>query len=313
MFVVGAVAQALGVDLDDVALSRNTIQRARIETRSAVAAGIQATLVVDSPLLLHWDGKLLPDISGSKEVVDRVAILVTSGHVEQLLAVPKIGRGTGEEQCNACLGALDDWQLRSQVQGLVFDTTSSNTGIHLGASTLIEKALKRELIWIACRHHIFEVMLADVFSATVATTSGPTIGVFKRFQQIWPFINKSSFKVAADDVFNGMPNGLRQEMISFYKAAIRDKTPREDYRELLQLCLLFLGGEIDGQSSFRAPGALHNARWMAKAIYSIKICLFRDQMKLTAHESQGLMKVSLFVSLIYARFWHEAPLAQEHH
>lgn len=33
-------------------------------------------------------------------------------------------------------------------------------------------------------------------------------------------------------------------------------------------------------------------------------------MKLTAHESQGLMKVSLFVSLIYARFWHEAPLAQ---
>ena len=126
--------------------------------------------MVDSPLLLHWDGKLLPDISGSKEVVDRVAILVTSGHVEQLLAVPKIDRSTGEEQCNACLGALDDWKLRSQVQGLVFDTTSSNTGIHLGACTLIEKTLKHELIWIACRHHIFEVMLSDVFSATVATT-----------------------------------------------------------------------------------------------------------------------------------------------
>lgn len=66
-------------------------------------------------------------------------------------------------------------------------------------------------------------------------TSGPTIGVFKRFQTNWPVINKSSFKVAADDVFNGMPNGLRQEMISFYQTAIRDKTPREDYRELLQL------------------------------------------------------------------------------
>lgn len=57
-------------------------------------------------------------------------------------------------------------------------------------------------------------------------------------------------------------------------------------------------------------GALHIARWMAKTIHSIKICLFRDQIKLTAHELQGLMKVSLLFSLIYARFWHEAPLAQ---
>ena len=42
-------------------------------------------------------------------------------------------------------------------------------------------------------------------SATVATSSEPTIGVFKRFQKDWPVINKSSFKVADDDVFNGMP------------------------------------------------------------------------------------------------------------
>src|SRR6218665_909885 len=135
-----------GVDLDDVALSRNTIQRARHETRSVVASEIRTTFTVDSPVLLHWDGKLLPDISGSKEVVDRVAILVTSGHLEQLLAVPKIGCGTGQQQCDACLCALDDWQLRSKVLGLVFDTTSSNTGLNLGACTLIEKALKRELI-----------------------------------------------------------------------------------------------------------------------------------------------------------------------
>jgi hypothetical protein len=33
-------------------------------------------------------------------------------------------------------------------------------------------------------------------------------------------------------------------------------------------------------------------------------------MQLTAHETAGLMSVSLFVSLVYARFWHKAPLAQ---
>ena len=63
----------------------------------------------DSPLLLDWDSKLLPDIAGSKEVVDRVAIVVTGDDVEQLLAVPTIGHGTGEEQCNACLHTLADW------------------------------------------------------------------------------------------------------------------------------------------------------------------------------------------------------------
>ena len=70
------------------------------------------------------------------------------------------------------------------VQGLVFDTTASNTGLKMGACTLIEKALEIELVWIACRHHVCEVMLADVFSVTLGTTSGPEIGLFKRFQKM---------------------------------------------------------------------------------------------------------------------------------
>src|SRR6218665_3349399 len=36
-----------------------------------------------------------------------------------------------------------------------------------------------------------------------------------------------------------------------------------------------------------------------------------DEMQLTARETRGLMTVSLFVSLIYARFWQEAPVAQK--
>lgn len=108
MFVVGAVAHALGTSLDDVSLSRRTIQRARATTRTVATAAQKATCSLSVPLLLHWDGKLLPDIAGGPELVDRIAILVTSGQIEQLLAVPKIVRGTGEEQCRACIEALDD-------------------------------------------------------------------------------------------------------------------------------------------------------------------------------------------------------------
>ena len=57
MFVVDAVAQTPCHDLGDVALSRNTIRRARIATRKAVATTEQSAFMPDSPLLLRWDGK----------------------------------------------------------------------------------------------------------------------------------------------------------------------------------------------------------------------------------------------------------------
>jgi len=48
---------------------------------------------------------------------------------------------------------------------------------------------------------------------------------------------------------------------------------------------------------------------MAKAICSLKIVLFQEQFSLNAREKQGLTEITLFVALIYGRFWHEAPLA----
>ena len=131
LFVVGMVAHALSHPLTNVSVSPS------------------------DPLLLHWDAKLLPDIAGGQHKVDRVDVLVSGGGEEKLLAVPAIGRGTGEEQANACLSTLDDWQLRAQVRGRVFDT-SSNTGLNMGACTLIEQALGTDLVWIACRQHVFE-------------------------------------------------------------------------------------------------------------------------------------------------------------
>ena len=60
-------------------------------------------------------------------------MIVTGNGVEKLLAVPKIGKGTSADQAAACLKVLDDWKIRDKIRGLVFDTTSSNTGIHKGA------------------------------------------------------------------------------------------------------------------------------------------------------------------------------------
>ena len=82
------------------------------------------------------------------------------------------------------LQALNEWTLQSQVQGLVFDKTSLNTGIHTGAFTLVENNLDVNLVWITCRHHILEVMLSStVFSTAFGSSAGPEVGIFKRFKK----------------------------------------------------------------------------------------------------------------------------------
>lgn len=56
----------------------------------------------------------------------------------------------------------------------MLDTTSSNTGMNLGACSLIENSLApdKELVFIACRYHVFEVMLSSVFKIVFGSRGG---------------------------------------------------------------------------------------------------------------------------------------------
>ncbi|KAG7176761.1 hypothetical protein Hamer_G021356 [Homarus americanus] len=55
----------------------------------------------------------------------------------------------------------------------------------------------------------------------------------------------------------------------------------------------------EGGMNIRAPGAFHQDKWMAKAIYDLKIFLFREQFTLTAHEMLAVRNLSLFISLFF--------------
>ncbi|KAG0725630.1 hypothetical protein GWK47_038244 [Chionoecetes opilio] len=65
---------------------------------------------------------------------------------------------------------------------------------------------------------------------------------------------------------------------------------RDDYRELVKLVIIFLGGAPPGGIRFLAPGAMHQARWMSKVLYSFKIWMFRGQFRLTKKEERGLQR-----------------------
>jgi hypothetical protein len=51
------------------------------------------------------------------------------------------------------LGAMQN------ITALSFDTTASNTGVRNSAFFLLEKAIGRNLLNLACRHHVHELLV----------------------------------------------------------------------------------------------------------------------------------------------------------
>lgn len=304
--VVSTVAHSLGVNLKQCTVSAESLRRARIKNREQKAQEIKSSFHTDVPLTVHWDGKLLPDLTGRTEV-DRLPILITGLGIEKLLAAPILTKGSGQHMCEATMKALNDWKIPiNRVVALCFDTTSSNTGIHAGACTLIEKQIGRTLLHTACRHHVHEVILSHVFKVCFGPSSGPEIKLFNRFRDQWSQLNTDSWMAADLDV--EICGKLISTATTFaQKTLAGTQQPREDYKEFLMLTLIFLGNLPAEKTAFRAPGAIHQARWMAKALYAMKIYMFRKQFCLPELELEKVRRFSTFVALIYMEHWFCSP------
>ena len=148
---------------------------------------------------------------------------------------------------------------------------------------------------------MFEV-LPDTFSVCFGQSTGPEILFFKRFRENWSKLNHHEPKKQVVPIITASES-LKTFISDQLKIAT--KLPRDDYRELLNLASLMIG--LDIQFTIRKPGALHRARWMAKAIYSLKMeLLFNGNeatMELTAGEFQGMQRFNRFVVCIYLQSW----------
>ena len=69
------------------------------------------------------------------------------------------------------------------------------------------------------------------------------------------------------------------------------------------------------EAKVRRPGAVHRARWMAKALYTLKIELLHagneKQFKLTARELVSIQRFNRFVLHVYLEAWFTCNLATE--
>ena len=91
-----------------------------------------------------------------------------------VLVVPKLPSGRAQDCAQAVLTALEDWELEERVRGPCFDTTAVNSGLVNGACTLIEEKLDQPVLHLACRHHVYKLVLKKAFSTSLGVSSGPT-------------------------------------------------------------------------------------------------------------------------------------------
>ncbi|GBM23196.1 hypothetical protein AVEN_57081-1 [Araneus ventricosus] len=176
VFILEAVAESLGHNIDELAINRNMIQRYRKDFRRTKATRIKEFFKENEPSFacVHWDSKLLPALNVRDLKSERLPIIVTYKDEEKLLGVPKLENSSGKEQAMTIWNVLKDWGLEDKALILCSDTTSSNTGRINGAITFLELYADREMTYFPCRHHIYELLLRNVFEYELnEVTSSP--------------------------------------------------------------------------------------------------------------------------------------------
>lgn len=230
-------------------------------------------------------------------------IIITQRSGSQLLGIPKLDSGTGATCANAVYDSAVDWKTVDSLVGMNFDTTASNTGEFNGACVILEHKLGRSLLALACRHHIFEIIVGSIITTLLGPTNGPTLPIFSRFKKSWKSINQNNYVPGIkDEIMQRALGDVQDDIIIFCQNEIGKKIVRHDYEELLQLILIFLGG-FTKKLKFRDPGAVHQARWMANLIYSLKMFMLKDEFKMSKKEVQALRRIIIYTIRHHVKAW----------
>jgi len=106
-------------------------------------------------------------------------------------------------------------------------------------------------------------MLEKVFGMQYVSKS-PEIELFGHFKDIWHLLDKSSFSTAVED--ENMASIIatwKDSVTEFAIDQLEKRQVRDDYRELLELSVVFLGGTPPRGIRFQNTGAIHRVRFQS--------------------------------------------------
>ena len=196
-----------------------------------------------------------------------------------------------------------------------------NTGEINGVVKRLEASVGKNILQLACRHHIYELVCGAASEIVLGKnepgkekkkTTAPYEPVFKKFCNSWEYIDKDTKYAFDTNSANRTLQGHIADSKTFLTRWLKNpKTMRDDYLEMAQLCLIYLGGTLPNEMSdarLRAPSAYHHARWMSKILYVLKIAMLKPHFIVNIEEIRSL---ALFYSVYYSTAWLTCTFATD--
>lgn len=274
-----------------------------------------------------FDHQNTQKITGKFEgTTHRLAIVWYSNKTHNILAMVAISDKTAESQAVAINETCENFSIENhQIVGLACDNENTNVGIHGGTCILLERALNKSLLRLMCRHHIYEIIIKDVYH-NLFDSDTPNNLFYSILKEEWANLRERNFPftIFNEESFSEELNlrayeafeQLKNRAISELRAQSRNHNIRDDYREVTQLALKFFG-EIQkitkgNQVKFRTLINPSNARFMATIIQGLKCYLFRKSFEWDSQEGlelkYNIKRFVIFAAVIYIRYWNRSSM-----
>lgn len=304
--MLATVVKVGGGNLSEVPLTKSSVHRQRKKARARKGKEIRNSFVhSDCGFVLHYDTKLVNP--KGRDIEDRAAVLYSGGIHKQpyLLGIPKFKSSAGKDVEVGVLAQTEEYNIDlKDCIATCYDTTASNSGAKEGAHFRIERRVGHGILELECRKHVGELHVCHANKAVFGATKGPQKAHYKRLKKEW-----LSMKLNTDtmQLFDWEKYSSYTSIIEKAKQSLawalwhleQNTFPRDDYKELNELIVVFLGGKVPGGFKPKMKGAMHEARFMADAIYLLSMELFSNEFLMDQILSEQVHKMSVFISI-----WH---------
>ena len=322
---LAAIVNYLDVPLNQVGLSRESVRRKRFEIVQREGEGIRSDYIEEMAgkhLVLHFDGKIMKHIeedSQQRTSTDRIAVSVTSpefGNKEDLLLGVVPSQSGKSADCAVCIQNLCEYfEVCDGIFGICADTTAANTGHKNGAIVILAQVLEKPFLWLLCRHHISEIMIKACYQAVTGEKSiGPSRKMFSDIRNDWTEkyyptlsapgaaerfkrIDESKLQVGSD------LQRIYLESKSFISYALEHEVfSRGDYQHLVHYLAFAMNIKSTKLENFKIyqPGACHDARFMAYAIYLLMLFITSPVLDyLTESQTEVVEKMTMVIAIYY--------------
>ena len=255
--------------------------------------------------ILHYDTKLVNPMWRDTE--DRAAVLISGGDHKQphLLGIPKVESSSGEDVEVGVMQQLDKHEIPvAGCLGTCFDTTSSNSRHNRGAHFRLERRIGHAILELECRKHVNEIHVTHANKAVFGVTKAPQKSHYKKFKQDWSSLelNKDNMKLIDWEKYKDHSFLIEKarQSLDWAETHLQKKTfLRDDYKELNELIGVYLGGQVPWGFRPNRKGAMHEARFMADAIYLISMELLSYEYMMDPVLANQVHKMAVFIAI-----WH---------